>query len=45
MQTLSVPIPDEQKKLTSTFIFARLCDALKGFMKALKVFVKPLGAP
>ena len=39
--TLSVPIPDEEKELTLNFIFTLLCGASKGFMKALKAFIKP----
>ena len=35
--TLLVPIPDKDKKLSQIFIFALLCGASKGFMKALKV--------
>ena len=31
--TLSVPIPDGEKKLNSTFIFTFLCGASKGFIK------------
>ena len=42
---LSVQILDEEKKLTSIFIFLLLCGALKGFMKALKAFIKPFEAP
>ena len=44
--TLPAPIPDEEKKLTkkiSTFTF--LCGASKGFMKALKAFMKLFEAP
>ena len=33
--TLSVPIPDEEKKLSQIFIFTLLCGASKGFMRAL----------
>ena len=43
--TLPVPIPDEGKKLTETFIFALLCGVSKDFMKALKAFIKPFEAP
>ena len=39
------PIPDEEKKLTSIFIFRLLCGASKSFMKALKVFIKTFEAP
>ena len=42
--TLSVPIPDEDKKLTYIFIFTLLCGASKGFMKALKALIKPFEA-
>ena len=43
--TLPVPIPNEEKKLTSIFLFTLLCGASKGFMKALKVIIKPLKVP
>ena len=32
-------------KLTQIFIFAFLCGASKGFMKALKTFIKPFDGP
>ena len=35
--TLSVPIPDEHKKLSEIFIFTLLCGSSKGFMKALNL--------
>ena len=41
--TLCVPIPDEERKLTSIFIFTLLCGGSKGFMKALKAFLKCMG--
>ena len=40
MLTLSVPIPDEEIKLTQIFIFTFLCGASKGFMKAFKALHK-----
>ena len=43
--TLPVPIPDEEKKLSQIFVFTLLCGASKGFMKALKVFIKRFEAP
>ena len=44
--TLSVPIPDKEKELTKKmFIFALSRGASKGFMKALKVFMKSFEAP
>ena len=43
--TLTVPIPDKKKKLTYIFIFTLLGGASKGFMKALKAFIKPFEAP
>ena len=43
--TLSVPFPDKDKKLTLIFIFTLLFGAAKGFMKALKAFIKPFEAP
>ena len=43
MLTLPVPIPGKEKNLT--LIFALLCGASKGFMKALKAFAKPFEAP
>ena len=42
---LAIPILDEEKKLRSIFIFILLCGASKGFMKALKAFIKPFEAP
>ena len=44
MLTFSVPIPDEEKKLSEIFILT-LCGASKDFMKALKTFIKPFEAP
>ena len=43
--TLPVPTPDEEKKLSWIFIFALLCGASKGLMKALKAFIKLLEVP
>ena len=43
--TPPVPIPNEEKKLTEIFIFQFLCSVLKGFMKALKAFIKLFQAP
>ena len=40
----NVPIPDKEKKLTEIFIFTLLCGASKGFMNALKTFIKPFEA-
>ena len=38
---IPVPIPDEEKKLSSMFIFTLLCGTSKGFMQALKAnFIK-----
>ena len=45
LSTYPVPIPDKEKKLTSIFIFTLLCGASKGFMKALKAFIKPFEVP
>ena len=45
MLTLSVPIPDEEKKLSEIFIFTLLSGAPKGFVKAFKAFIKPIEAP
>ena len=42
--TLPVPIPDEEKKLSEIFIIKLLCDASKGFIKALKTFLLPFEA-
>ena len=42
---LSVPIPDEEKKLSQIFIFTLLCGDSKGFLKALKAFTKPFESP
>ena len=38
---LPVPIPDEYKIFSSIFILTLLCGASKGFMMALKAFIKP----
>ena len=43
--TFSVQIPDEKRKLTYIFIFTFLYGVSKGFMKALKAFIKPFEAP
>ena len=43
--TLSIPTPDEEKKLIYIFIFTLLRGVLKGFMEALKAFIKPFEAP
>ena len=43
--TLSAPIPDEEKKSTEIFIFTLLSGASKGFMNALKAFIKLFQAP
>ena len=43
--TLPVPIPDEEKKISSTFIFTLLCGISKCFMKALKAFIKHFEVP
>ena len=43
--TFPVLILDEEKKLSYIFIFTLLCGASKGFMKALKAFIKPFEAP
>ena len=43
--TFLVPIQDEERKLTYIFIFAILCGASKGLMKALKAFIKPSEPP
>ena len=40
---LPVSIPDEEKKL-NFFIFLLLCGVSKGFMKAIKPFIKPFEA-
>ena len=42
--TLPIPILDEEKKFSQFFIFALLCGASKGFMKALKAFIKPFAS-
>ena len=38
-------VSGEEKKLSWIFIFILLCGASKGFMKALKAFIKPFEAP
>ena len=47
--TLPVPIPDEERKVNLNFyfhfIFTLLCGASKGYIKALKAFIKPFEAP
>ena len=43
--TLPVTIPDKEKKLSKIFIFTLLCGASKGFMRALKAFIKSFEAP
>ena len=43
--TRSVPTPVEEKKLSSIFIFLLLFGTSKGFMNALKAFIKPFEAP
>ena len=45
MLTLFVPSSEEEKTLSSIFIFTLLCGASKGFMKAFKAFIKPSEAP
>ena len=40
---LAPPIRDEERKLVPSFIFT-LCGASKGFVKALKAFIKPFKA-
>ena len=45
MLTLNVPIPDKKKKSTEILIFTLLCGVSKGFMNALKAFMKPFEAP
>ena len=45
MLTLNVPIPDKVKKLSKIFIHTLPFGASKGFMKALKAFIKPFEAP
>ena len=45
MLALPVSILDEEKKLTSVFIFKLPCGASKGFMKAVGAFKKPFEAP
>ena len=42
--TLPVLIPEEERKLTQSFIFILLCGASKDFMMALKAFMKPVEA-
>ena len=43
--TFPVSIPNEERKLTSIFIFILLCGASKYFMKVLKAFIKPFEVP
>ena len=44
-RTLSEKVSGEEKKLTKIFIFMPVGGASKGFMKALKAFIKPFKAP
>ena len=37
--------PGQRKKFIWIFIFTLLCGTAKGFMKALKAFVKPFAVP
>ena len=42
----SRPDPGRREKiLIQIFIFTPLCDASKGFMRALKAFIKPFEVP
>ena len=41
----SHPNPRRSEKLSCIFNFTLLCGASEGFMKALKVFIKPFEAP
>ena len=43
--TFSLPIPDEERSLTSIFIFTPLCGASKVFMKALKALINFFEVP
>ena len=43
--TSPVSIPDEEKEISEIPIFTLLCGASKGFMKALKAFIKPFETP
>ena len=43
--TFPVPIPEAERKLIQVFIFTLLCGDSKGFMKALKAFIKSFKAP
>ena len=45
MNSPSLPDPGRREKLTEIFVFTFLCGASKGFMKALKPFIKSLEAP
>ena len=42
--TLTGPMPDEERKLTWSFISTLLCGDSKSFMKAFKAFIKPFKA-
>ena len=41
----SRPDPKRREKINLRFCFPLLCGASKGFMKALKAFIKPFQAP
>ena len=45
MSNVPVLIPDRKKKSTQIFIFTLLYVASKGFIKAIKDFIKPFEAP
>ena len=45
MLTFTVPILGKEKKINLIFISILLCDVSKGFMKALRAFLKPFEAP
>ena len=42
--TFKRPNPGQKEKINWNFIFTLLCGAAKGFMKALKAFIKPFEA-
>ena len=41
----SCPNPERREKINLSFIFTILCGPLKGFIKALKTFIKPFEPP
>ena len=45
IHNLSRPVPGQREKINFNFILTLICGATKGFMKALRAFIKPFEAP